>query len=485
MLCLGDPTQDSSFNMFDPSFLIIYTIEMLLKIFAQGFILKKHSYLRSAWNWIDFTIVLTGYLPYFLEDDGNAINISSLRILRVIRPLRTISFLAELKKIILTILNALPNFLNVMLIFFFFLVFFGISGLQLFSGVLKKRCFQEFTGLILTQTYDTTYQGVLCGFDVCPDSYACGKLISSPNFDVTNFDNIFWSMSQIFITFTLFFNMYYLARTFNYYGAAIFFIFCSVIGSFLLLSMMISVICSAYQAEEAKKLEEMKFSSIKVRKSVMKVLDFIEKRKILKNGRKFKKYKIMIDFTIDYPCNSFEDVLINHALRAQEIKIYNIEQALKAKDNKFTIVHRGKKIREEEDSTEEPKWLKRCKKINGNFNIHDQKAIKTIFYNKKRINLPLFAKLSLRKYNLIEIKQANEQPNYNNKLKKLIYNSVKKKIFFSYEKAVLLINKQIEEPAKKHINSEFNHKEIFHFIKVSYIKYNNNTIFLLFTRKTI
>jgi hypothetical protein len=28
--------------------------QMVLKIFARGFIMHKHAYLRDPWNWLDF-----------------------------------------------------------------------------------------------------------------------------------------------------------------------------------------------------------------------------------------------------------------------------------------------------------------------------------------------------------------------------------------------------------------------------------------------
>ena len=36
--------------IIDLTFLIIYTIEMVLKIIAMGFVMRQHSYLRDAWN---------------------------------------------------------------------------------------------------------------------------------------------------------------------------------------------------------------------------------------------------------------------------------------------------------------------------------------------------------------------------------------------------------------------------------------------------
>jgi hypothetical protein len=47
-------------------FLGIYTIEMVLKILGYGLILNNGSYLRDAWNILDFVIVLSGYLEIFI-----------------------------------------------------------------------------------------------------------------------------------------------------------------------------------------------------------------------------------------------------------------------------------------------------------------------------------------------------------------------------------------------------------------------------------
>ena len=46
-------------------FLVIFTLESIIKIIAYGFVLHPYSYLRSAWNMLDFTIVVVGsvHLP--------------------------------------------------------------------------------------------------------------------------------------------------------------------------------------------------------------------------------------------------------------------------------------------------------------------------------------------------------------------------------------------------------------------------------------
>ena len=43
-------------------FSAIYTVEMLLKIIAKGFVLHSYAYLRDPWNWLDFVVVCLGYV---------------------------------------------------------------------------------------------------------------------------------------------------------------------------------------------------------------------------------------------------------------------------------------------------------------------------------------------------------------------------------------------------------------------------------------
>lgn len=38
----------------------IFTLEFILKTIAMGFILHRNAYLRDAWNWLDFIVVITG-----------------------------------------------------------------------------------------------------------------------------------------------------------------------------------------------------------------------------------------------------------------------------------------------------------------------------------------------------------------------------------------------------------------------------------------
>ena len=54
-ICLGveDPSReepDPVIELLDQIFLAIFSIEMILKIIAMGFVMEPHSYLRDPWN---------------------------------------------------------------------------------------------------------------------------------------------------------------------------------------------------------------------------------------------------------------------------------------------------------------------------------------------------------------------------------------------------------------------------------------------------
>ena len=63
-------------------FAAIYTIEMILKIIAKGFALHKFAYLRDPWNWLDFVVVILGYVVHvqvvLICTENNCLSINCL-----------------------------------------------------------------------------------------------------------------------------------------------------------------------------------------------------------------------------------------------------------------------------------------------------------------------------------------------------------------------------------------------------------------------
>jgi len=87
-------------------FLIFYTVEMCLKILGLGLFMGPEAYLKDYMNFMDIVIVLTSWLPFFINSKG--VNLSTFRTFRVLRPLRTIKNIKALRKILLSIILAIP-----------------------------------------------------------------------------------------------------------------------------------------------------------------------------------------------------------------------------------------------------------------------------------------------------------------------------------------------------------------------------------------
>lgn len=232
---------------------------MVFKILALGFVFTRNSYLREPWNILDFTIIVSGYLPYFINSN-NSINFSGLRSLRVLRPLRTVTTIRNLRSLIFTIFNALPYLLEIIVVLIFAFLIFAIAGLQLFSGLLQNSCILMLTGKIYT---DNNYSnGYLCTKNSCPvidgQPMFCGRTLSNPDFGTTHFDNIYNSFLMVYVVTTTegwTYIMSDIQRAFTYYGL-IFFIAIIFIATFFLINLTLAVVTIKFnESKDNEKLE--------------------------------------------------------------------------------------------------------------------------------------------------------------------------------------------------------------------------------------
>ena len=179
-------------KQIDLIFNIIYTVEMFLRVFALGFIIGPGAYLKSYWNVLDFICVATAYLEIV---GGGGTSLAALRAFRVLRPLRFVNNIEGLKVVVSAIMAAIPVLQDTIIVLFFFFLIFAIGGLNLFMGQLKQRCVNIETGY---KYVDEEGEDVICGSLDCPEGYFCGRQTLNPNYDVTNFDNIFWALLNVF-----------------------------------------------------------------------------------------------------------------------------------------------------------------------------------------------------------------------------------------------------------------------------------------------
>uniref|UniRef100_A0A8D8MH66 Voltage-dependent calcium channel type D subunit alpha-1 n=1 Tax=Cacopsylla melanoneura TaxID=428564 RepID=A0A8D8MH66_9HEMI len=104
-------------------FLVIFTVECVMKILAYGFVAHPGAYLRNGWNLLDFTIVVIGMISTTLSSllkDG--FDVKALRAFRVLRPLRLVSGVPSLQVVLNSILRAMVPLLHIALLVLFVII---------------------------------------------------------------------------------------------------------------------------------------------------------------------------------------------------------------------------------------------------------------------------------------------------------------------------------------------------------------------------
>ncbi|KAL3983186.1 Ion transport family protein [Acanthocheilonema viteae] len=123
-------------------FTVIFTIEMSMKVIANGCLLGKDAYFKDGWNILDGALVIISLtnivFELFVHIDSPKIFgvIRVLRLLRALRPLRVINRAPGVKLVVMTLISSLKPIGNIVLICCTFFIIFGILGVQLFKGMM-------------------------------------------------------------------------------------------------------------------------------------------------------------------------------------------------------------------------------------------------------------------------------------------------------------------------------------------------------------
>uniref|UniRef100_A0A7S1E5W3 Ion transport domain-containing protein n=1 Tax=Hemiselmis andersenii TaxID=464988 RepID=A0A7S1E5W3_HEMAN len=143
--CCWIANQQEVFGILDKIFTIIFLCEMLLKMVADGLIMHEHAYLRNAWNWLDFIVVVISVISSFLADylgsgSGSLKTLKTLRTIRVLRPLRVIKRHPGLRVAVVCLISSMPAMGNVVVVVFVWFSMWAMFGVQMFKGQLY-RCY--------------------------------------------------------------------------------------------------------------------------------------------------------------------------------------------------------------------------------------------------------------------------------------------------------------------------------------------------------
>ncbi|XP_044010866.1 sodium channel protein para isoform X12 [Aphidius gifuensis] len=271
MIMPGTPTIESTEVIFTG----IYTFESAVKVMARGFILQPFTYLRDAWNWLDFVVIALAYVTMGI-DLGN---LAALRTFRVLRALKTVAIVPGLKTIVGAVIESVKNLRDVIILTMFSLSVFALMGLQIYMGVLTQKCIKNFPedgswGNLTDENWDRFCKNEtnwyvddggnmpLCGNSsgagTCEPGYICLQGFGpNPNYGYTSFDTFGWALLSAFRLMTQDYweNLYQLVLRSAGPWHMLFFIVIIFLGSFYLVNLILAIVAMSYD-ELQKKAEE-------------------------------------------------------------------------------------------------------------------------------------------------------------------------------------------------------------------------------------
>ncbi|XP_073958915.1 muscle calcium channel subunit alpha-1-like isoform X6 [Choristoneura fumiferana] len=254
------PNSDSNYTnsvleKIEYVFLVIFTGECVMKIFAYGFVMHAGSYLRNGWNLLDFTIVVIGMVSTVLSSIfKDAFDVKALRAFRVLRPLRLVSGVPSLQIVLNSILKAMIPLLHIALLVIFVIIIYAIIGLELFSGKMHKTCYNKFTSEMMEAPHPCDAEN---GFNCSSlgDDMECLEGWIGPNFGITNFDNFGLSMLTVFQCITLegwTDVMYNIQDAMGNSWEWIYFVSMVILGAFFVMNLILGVLSGEFSKEREK-----------------------------------------------------------------------------------------------------------------------------------------------------------------------------------------------------------------------------------------
>ncbi|MBQ1697239.1 MAG: ion transporter [Bacteroidales bacterium] len=120
-------------NIFCDVSIVIFVIEILLRIFCGKSPKDFFQGEDSGWNWFDLIVTVVSSLSFFTGIEG-IVGARAIRILRELRLLRVVSGSSNMKRIFHALIYALPQMSWASLFFVLLYYIYGIIGVELFGA---------------------------------------------------------------------------------------------------------------------------------------------------------------------------------------------------------------------------------------------------------------------------------------------------------------------------------------------------------------
>uniref|UniRef100_A0A8C4XC68 Sodium channel protein n=1 Tax=Erpetoichthys calabaricus TaxID=27687 RepID=A0A8C4XC68_ERPCA len=300
-----------NFLVADYIFTVIYSVEMTIKILARGFVFHRFSYLRNAWNWLDFTVIVLAYLTLAFPF------IPGLSALRAFRALKMISLLPGLRTIISAIFKSAKLMMEVLLLMLFVLLVITLFGIQIFKGVLRRKCvrnldpdvnvtYEQWSSFVqnkLQDDIDINVCGNASSTGRCPANYTCLSDVGlNPNSGFTSYDHFGWGFVTSFQLLTLdrWENCYHLILRSSGLYYVFFFTVIVMFASYYIVNLVLAVVASSYEKEFKRKE--------KIKKEQEEILELRRRKEKMVNNN---LYFYSMTFRDPYDMELYSSVLMN------------------------------------------------------------------------------------------------------------------------------------------------------------------------------
>lgn len=194
IIALEEEMSENTFEILEVIFSSLFTLEMMAKLLASGVAMHETAYFRSGWNWLDFLVVVAGWLTLV----PGVKNFQVIRALRILRAVRTIRRIKGLRILIESLLFGVGALGRLLLVVVFILLIFVAFGLHLWGGLLRQRC----VGAAVVDAAVTCSRNSDYG-QQCPSGTSCLITDTNPDRDFTSFDHFGWGMLTVLRVFSL------------------------------------------------------------------------------------------------------------------------------------------------------------------------------------------------------------------------------------------------------------------------------------------
>ncbi|CAO3645074.1 unnamed protein product [Mucor hiemalis] len=132
----NNPEAVMPFVYIDWAFMVIFTVEFVIKVIADGFILTPNAYMLNGWNLLDLFVLVTLYMSNFGRFSGATGLERGFRAFKALRALRLINLLGPAKETFTAILvTGLPRILDAAALGLCLIVPFALYGQNVFMGL--------------------------------------------------------------------------------------------------------------------------------------------------------------------------------------------------------------------------------------------------------------------------------------------------------------------------------------------------------------